>query len=109
MYEERHRHLFIDGHIEDCEPLCARCGWHDGKLSGQGREAARAAEKEKEEEKRKREREKAERAGEWALAVALCTGLKPKDIKAAVEGVLKVAVYHVKKSGSFKLAGMLKI
>ena len=43
------------------------------------------------------------------MAVALCTGLKPKDIKAAVEGVLKVAVYHVKKSGSFKLAGMLKI
>ena len=90
-----------------CEMRMAR--WEAIRAGRRLREAARAAEKEKEEEKRKREREKAERAGEWALAVALCTGLKPKDIKAAVEGVLKVAAYHVKKSGSFKLAGMLKL
>ena len=87
-----------------CEMRMAR--WEAIRAGRRLREAARAVEKEKEEEKRKREREKAERAGEWALAVALCTGLKPKDIKAAVEGV---AAYHVKKSGSFKLAGLLKL
>ena len=40
-------------------------------------------------------------------AVAASAGLKPKDVKGAVEGVLAIAAEQIKKRGSFKLAGML--
>merc|ERR1719449_334175 len=42
-------------------------------------------------------------------AVAESAGLKPKDVKSAVEGVLALAAEQIKKSGSFKLAGMLNL
>merc|ERR1711918_31045 len=42
-------------------------------------------------------------------AVAESAGLKPKDVKGAVEGVLALAAEQMKKSGSFKLAGMLNL
>ena len=41
--------------------------------------------------------------------VAYATGLKPKDVKAAVEGIWTLAAEQIKKSGSFKLAGMLNL
>merc|ERR1711941_173090 len=41
--------------------------------------------------------------------VAETLGLKPKDAKAAVEGIFAVAADELKKNGSFKLAGMLKV
>merc|ERR1712100_986924 len=42
-------------------------------------------------------------------AVAESAGLKPKEVKGAVEGVLSLAAEQMKKSGSFKLAGMLNL
>merc|ERR1712130_329498 len=42
-------------------------------------------------------------------AVAESTGLKPKDVKAAVEGLLAVAVGQLKKNGSFKVGGALNL
>merc|ERR1719191_1235757 len=42
-------------------------------------------------------------------AVAETTGLKTKDAKGVVEALMAVAVSEVKKSGSFKLAGMLNM
>merc|ERR1712173_582067 len=42
-------------------------------------------------------------------SVAESTGLKPKDVKGSVEGVLAVAADQLKKAGSFKLAGMLNL
>ena len=42
-------------------------------------------------------------------SVAETTGLKPKDVKAAVEGLLAVAAAQMKKNGSFKVAGMLNL
>merc|ERR1711977_293979 len=42
-------------------------------------------------------------------AIAESTGLKPKVVKGAVEGVLALAAEQMKKSGSFKLAGMLNL
>merc|ERR1711948_226396 len=42
-------------------------------------------------------------------SVAESTGLKPKDVKGSVEGVLAVAAEQLKKAGSFKLAGMLNL
>merc|ERR1739847_138548 len=42
-------------------------------------------------------------------AVAESTGLKPKDVKGAVEAVLALAAEQTKKAGSFKLAGMLNL
>merc|ERR1711865_118706 len=41
--------------------------------------------------------------------VAETTGLKAKDTKAVVDTLLAVAASEVKKSGSFKLAGMLNL
>merc|ERR1711977_358982 len=41
--------------------------------------------------------------------VAETTGLKTKDTKAVVEALMTVAASEVKKSGSFKLAGMLNL
>eukprot|EP00403_Amphidinium_massartii_P012123 CAMPEP_0178426488 /NCGR_PEP_ID=MMETSP0689_2-20121128/29260_1 /TAXON_ID=160604 /ORGANISM="Amphidinium massartii, Strain CS-259" /LENGTH=48 /DNA_ID= /DNA_START= /DNA_END= /DNA_ORIENTATION= len=40
-------------------------------------------------------------------SVAETTGLKTKDVKSVVEAVMEVAAEELKKSGSFKLAGML--
>merc|ERR1712094_155613 len=40
-------------------------------------------------------------------SVAESTGLKAKDVKAAVEGIIEVAAGELKKNGSFKLAGAL--
>merc|ERR1711898_21933 len=42
-------------------------------------------------------------------SVAETTGLKTKDVKGVVETLMGVAVEQVKKSGSFKLAGMLNM
>merc|ERR1711976_217232 len=42
-------------------------------------------------------------------SVAETLGLKPKDAKAAVEGLFAVAADELKKHGSFKLGGMLKV
>merc|ERR1712124_241794 len=42
-------------------------------------------------------------------AVAESMGLKPKDVKAAVEGLLGLAAAQVKKNGSFKVAGALNL
>merc|ERR1711993_125569 len=42
-------------------------------------------------------------------AVAESAGLKPKDVKAAVEGLLGVAADQLKKNGSFKLGGVLNL
>merc|ERR1712176_1470698 len=42
-------------------------------------------------------------------AVAETTGLKAKDDKGVVEGIVAVAADQLKKSGSFKLAGVLNL
>merc|ERR1711908_167791 len=42
-------------------------------------------------------------------SVAETTGLKTKDVKGVVDAMMGVAVEQVKKSGSFKLAGMLNM
>merc|ERR1711972_735818 len=42
-------------------------------------------------------------------AVAEKAGLKPKDVKGAVEGLLAVAAAQLKKSGSFKIGGALNL
>merc|ERR1712039_815451 len=42
-------------------------------------------------------------------SVAASTGLKPKDVKGVVEGLLAVAAEQLKKNGSFKVAGVLKL
>merc|ERR1712173_386799 len=47
-------------------------------------------------------------AGAYA-SVAETTGLKPKDVKGAVEGLLAVAADQLKKSGSFKVGGVLNL
>jgi len=47
-------------------------------------------------------------AGAYA-SVAETTGLKPKDVKGAVEGLLAVAADQLKKNGSFKVGGVLNL
>merc|ERR1719326_831307 len=47
-------------------------------------------------------------AGAYASVVET-TGLKPKDVKGAVEGLLAVAADQLKKNGSFKVAGVLNL
>merc|ERR1712025_1149146 len=42
-------------------------------------------------------------------SVAETTGLKTKDVKSVVDTMMGVAAEQVKKSGSFKLAGMLNM
>merc|ERR1712046_153454 len=42
-------------------------------------------------------------------SVAESVGLKPKDVKAAVEGLVAVAADQLKKNGSFKIGGMLNL
>merc|ERR1711861_97551 len=42
-------------------------------------------------------------------SVSETTGLKTKDVKGVVDALMGVAVEQVKKSGSFKLAGMLNM
>merc|ERR1719247_123688 len=42
-------------------------------------------------------------------SVAESTGLKTKDVKGIVDALMGVAVEQVKKSGSFKLGGMLNM
>merc|ERR1712079_934741 len=42
-------------------------------------------------------------------SVAETAGLKPKDVKAAVEGLLAVAAAQLKKQGSFKVAGCVNL
>eukprot|EP00929_Paragymnodinium_shiwhaense_P019574 TRINITY_DN132_c0_g1_i1.p1 TRINITY_DN132_c0_g1~~TRINITY_DN132_c0_g1_i1.p1 ORF type:complete len:114 (+),score=51.98 TRINITY_DN132_c0_g1_i1:177-518(+) len=42
-------------------------------------------------------------------SVAETTGLKAKDVKAVVEGLLEVAASELKKNGSFKVAGALNL
>merc|ERR1711971_309457 len=42
-------------------------------------------------------------------AVAETTGLKAKDVKGVVEGIVAVAAGELKKNGSFKLAGVLNM
>ena len=82
----------VSHYVRDADSAMGSYQGRGGRRRGQ-RRRRRTKRKGKGRGKRRRGR------GSGALAVALCTGLKPKDIKAAVEGVLKVAVYHVKKSG----------
>merc|ERR1719352_865450 len=42
-------------------------------------------------------------------SVAETTGLKTKEVKGVVDALMGVAVEQVKKSGSFKIAGMLNM
>merc|ERR1719463_1012869 len=42
-------------------------------------------------------------------AVAETTGLKPKDVKGAVEGLLTLAAAQLKKAGSFKIGTVLNL
>ena len=42
-------------------------------------------------------------------SVAETCGLKAKDVKAVIEGIVNVAADQLKKNGSFKLAGALNI
>merc|ERR1712137_896473 len=42
-------------------------------------------------------------------SVAETTGLKSKDVKAVVEGLMTVAVGELKKNGSFKFGGALNL
>merc|ERR1711982_115980 len=42
-------------------------------------------------------------------SVAETTAMKPKDVKAAVEGLLAVAAEQLKKNGSFKFGGVLNL
>merc|ERR1712232_156873 len=41
--------------------------------------------------------------------VAETTGLKSKDVRAVMEGIVEVAAQELKKNGSFKLAGALNL
>ena len=43
------------------------------------------------------------------LRVSDSTGLQPKDVKASVEGIFRLATEEMKNWGSFKLKGMLKL
>merc|ERR1712046_254786 len=42
-------------------------------------------------------------------SVAESMGLKPKDVKAVVDGLMGLAAAELKKNGSFKVAGMLNL
>merc|ERR1711970_1391876 len=42
-------------------------------------------------------------------SIAETTGLKAKDVKAVVEGIVTVAADQLKKNGSFKFAGALNM
>ena len=42
-------------------------------------------------------------------SVAETVGLKPKEVKAALEGVMAVGATELKKNGKFKLAGMMTL
>merc|ERR1712125_73235 len=42
-------------------------------------------------------------------SVAEKTGLKAKDVKSVMEGLVEIAAQELKKNGSFKLAGALKL
>merc|ERR1739849_31040 len=42
-------------------------------------------------------------------SVAETVGLKPKDVKAAVEGLIAVAADQLKKNGSFKVGGAVNL
>merc|ERR1712007_391273 len=42
-------------------------------------------------------------------SVAETTGLKAKDVKGVMEGIMAVAAEELKKSGSFKLGGALRM
>merc|ERR1712187_351425 len=56
---------------------------------------------------------KAMKAGMTASAayssVAETTGLRSKDVKAVMEGMMSLAAEQLKKSGNFKLAGALNM
>merc|ERR1712139_53527 len=42
-------------------------------------------------------------------SVAETTGLKSKDVKACMEGIIEIAAEQLKKNGKFKLAGALNL
>merc|ERR1711900_88164 len=42
-------------------------------------------------------------------SVAETTGLKSKDVKAVMEGIIEIAAAELKKNGRFKLAGALNL
>ena len=50
-----------------------------------------------------------ERPQLWYRATARCLGLKPNDVKATIECMMAMAAYHMKKHGSFKLAGYINM
>ena len=55
------------------------------------------------------EEEEEEEADLAYSTVAESVGLNPKDVKAAVEGYMTFAAEQMKKSGKFKLGGMLML
>ena len=48
-------------------------------------------------------------ASEAYSSVAKTTGLKPKDVKACVDGIMVHAAAQIKKTGSFNVANMLNL
>ena len=60
-------------------------------------------------EKEKKEEKKKEKKKDAYSAVAESTGLSRKQVKEAVEGVFEYAGEEIKKSGSFKIGGYLKL
>merc|ERR1712098_607153 len=42
-------------------------------------------------------------------SAAETTGLKTKDVKGAVEGIMEIAASELKKNGTFKIAGFLNL
>ena len=78
----------------------------DASASSRMRKIGKRAKEKKEEEQKEKYRQQ---PAMWAQCVAGELGLKPKDVKATVEAVLTFAAEHASKSGSFKLACMLKL
>ena len=60
-------------------------------------------------EQRKKAVQKMQKPSAVYWATSKWVGLKPHQVKAAVEGVFQFGCWQMTKSGSFKLAGMLKM
>ena len=52
---------------------------------------------------------KLEDPSQWAWSTAQYLGMKPSEVKAAVVYAFRFAGWHAAKSGSCKLAGMIKL
>ena len=61
------------------------------------------------EEQKTKIRNKLHDPSQWAWTTAQYLGMKPSDVKAAVVCAFRFAGWHAAKSGSCKLAGMIKL